>query len=243
MKTLKVFCTPILALSMIGSADAVPVDIGFVVDQSGSMGGEFNWIPSVLGDINTALQSAPKVTSTRYGIAGYERTAGTQSSQNTYVDMTSDINSVSTSANKTDLYGGLERGHDAAKWAMTGFSWDPDSVKVMILISDEEGDQGSTISEAQLGQDLDDDDFLLNVITFQDYFNDWDDAVFDINDASYSGLFDLGFLRTNPTEFTDEFVEAKVGEIDEEVSVPEPSVLGLMGLGLFGLGLARRRKK
>lgn len=243
MKTSKILGAPILAFSMIGSANAVPVDIGFVVDQSGSMSGEFDWIPSVMGQIDTALQSASKVTATRYALAGYEEYAGDQDASNAYVDMTSDIDAVSSAANNVNEYGGLERGHDAAKWAMTGFSWDPASVKVMILISDEEGDQGSTISEAQLGQDLDDDDFLLNVITFQDYFNDWDDAVFDINDASYSGLFDLGFLRANPTDFTDEFVEAKVGEIDEEVSVPEPSVLGLMGLGLFGLGLARRRKK
>ena len=243
MKTSKILGAPILAFSMIGSANAVPVDIGFVVDQSVSMGGEFDWIPGVIGDIDAALQSTSKVTSARYGLAGYEEFAGDLDARNTYVDMTSDVSVVSTAADKTDLYGGLERGHDAAEWAMTGFSWDPASVKVMILISDEEGDQGSTISEAQLGQDLDDDDFLLNVITFQEYFSDWDDAVFDINDASYSGLFDLGFLRANPTDFTDEFVEAKVGEIDEEVSVPEPSVLGLMGLGLFGLGLARRRKK
>lgn len=243
MKTSKIIGAPILALSMIGSANAVPVDIGFVVDQSGSMSGEFAWIPNVIGDIDTALQSESKVTATRYGIAGYEEFAGDQDTRNTYVDMTPDINAVSNAAETTNLYGGLERGYDAAKWATTGFNWDPSSVKVMILITDEEGDQGSAISETQLGQDLDDGNFLLNVITFENYFNDWDEAVFDINDDAYSGLFDLGFLRNNPTDFTDDFVEAKVGEIDEEVSVPEPSVLALMGLGLFGLGLTRRRKK
>lgn len=241
MRTLKILGAPILALSMIGSANAVPVDIGFVVDQSGSMSGEFTWIPNVIGQIDTALQSSTKVTSTRYGIAGYERTAGTQDSQNTYVDMTSDVSAVSTAATNTGLYGGLEKGYDAAKWSMTGFSWDPSSVKVMILITDEAGDQGSDISEADLGQDLDDGNFLLNVITFERYFEQWDDAVFDIN-APYEGLFDLGFLRNNPTDFTEEFVRAKVGEIEDEVSVPEPSVLALMGLGLFGLGLTRKKK-
>lgn len=252
----------LLSTGLSFNAHAVPVDIGFVVDQSLSMDTEFDWIPSVITSIDTALQSEAIVTSTRYGLAGYMEGAGNEYSgtktgtydelhELAFVDLTATAATVSTAATAAggDLRGITERGYHAADWARSGFNWDANAVKVVILLTDEAGDQGSTIQDVGLGSDeanlgklLDDGGFLLNVITQTSHWDEWDDAVYDQN-SSYQGLFDLNYLRNNPTEFTQQFVEAKVGEIKQTQDVPEPTTLALMGLGLAGMGFARKRKQ
>jgi len=252
----------VLSLGLTHNASAVPVDIAFIVDQSGSMGTEFGWLPTVMGDINTAIAGEPLVTSVRYGLAGYMAGAGDEWTSSppapnvpeyvglAFVDMTSNIATVSSAATAAagDLRAYIERGYHAANWARTGFSWDTaaDAVKVMILLTDESADQGSTIpdagqgsDEANLGYLLDQDGFLLNVVVGTNLYSQWDQAVFDQNSA-YQGLFDINYLRTDPAGFTADFVAAKIGEI---AGIPEPGTMLLMGAGLLGLAGMRRSKK
>lgn len=259
MKRLKlVLAASALGLGMAHNASAVPVDIAFVVDQSLSMGGEFNFIPGAITAIDTALQSEAIVTSTRYGLAGYMEGAGNEftsppsgGNNAEYVglafeDLTANVVTVSDAATAAggDLRAFTERGYHAADWSRTGFSWDANAVKVMILLTDEAADQGSVIpdagqgsDEANLGKLLSDDDFLLNVITPTSFWGQWDDAVF--TKGSYQGLFDLNFLRDEPAAFTQQFVSAKVGEITGQV--PNAPTLALLSLGLLGLRMVGRR--
>ena len=251
----------LLGFAVHQNANAVPVDIAFIVDQSLSMPGEFVWIPNVITQIDAALQTQSSITSTRYGFAGFMVNAGNEGMcassgpgdelcDLAYVDMTSNITDIENAAiaARGDLRRNTERGYHAADWSRENFSWADDAVKIMILIMDERGDQGSTIpdvgpgnKEQDLGQLLDDGDFLLNVITQTSNWRDWDEAVFDINDPGYQGLFDLAFLRDNPIDFTQQFVDAKVEEI---VSViPVPAAVWLFGTALIGLiGFGKRGK-
>lgn len=250
----------LLGFAVNQSATAAPVDIAFIVDQSLSMPAEYTWIPNVINQIDVALQAETAVTSTRYGFAGYMEGAGNEggcvsSGANdelcglAYVDMTANIADIVNAANAAagDLRRSTERGFHAADWSRTGFSWDDAAAKIMILITDENGDQGSTIpdvgpgtKEQDLGQLLDDGGFLLNVITQESRWNQWDEAVFDINDPGYQGLFDLTFLRNNPDEFTELFVDAKVQEIVTSV-VPVPAAFYLFATGLVALFGLRKR--
>jgi hypothetical protein len=268
-RTISIVSAAVLGAAMSINASAVPVDIAFVVDQSGSMSAEFNWIPTVMTEIDTALGGYSQVTSTRYGVAGYERLTGTQNARNAYNDLTSDISAVSGEVSSSSLYGAVEKGYDAANWARTGFSWDNNAVKIMILLTDEAADQGSVIpdvgqgsDEANLGKILDDENFLLNVVTGTRYYSQWDEAVFDQN-TTYKGLFDINTLRTNATQFTNDFVNAKVAEIVSQIpvtppapqdpttpappppvsTVSEPGTVFLFGLGLTGLGFFRSRQQ
>lgn len=235
---------------------AVPVDIAFIVDQSGSMSGEFSWIPNVIGDIDTALQSESAITSTRYGIVGYMENPKTRANGTAlaYQDLTPNVATIQNEANTaaSNLFCCRESGFEAAYWSQTGFDWAAEAVKIMILLTDEAADQSSDIGtvpngvtrEQHLGNTLDDAGFLLNVITRTNLYSQWDEAVFDINDPNYTGLFDIGALRNDAAGFTQNFVNAKVQEIVGEIDptpVPEPGTIVLLSIGLAGIWYSRRR--
>lgn len=63
--------------------------------------------------------------------------------------------------------------------------------------------------------------------------------------ATGGAAWDLNLLRAGgltATSFTNAFVAIKVKEIQQQQEVAEPGTLALLGLGLLGLGISRRRR-
>ena len=219
-------------------------DIAFMVDQTGSMNEEFNWIGDSLDELGTAVGNAG--ITARYGIAGYESSAGYDYVGNVWKDLPStqqEIVDIASAITSADTYGITENSFNAAMWAVNNFSWSGgDYAKILILITDEDVDDYLQATETALGQLMAQNSVLLNVITYQSFFHQWDEAVFTNGD--YAGLFDLSYLESDPDGFTADFVAAKTAEIQEfdpPSTVPEPSTFLILGLGLVGLVGLRKR--
>ncbi len=244
----------LLSLPVVSFATSF-ADLVFVVDQSGSMYNEFKWISDSLTEIDSTIRD--KGITANYGIAGFEYTTGSQSTQygdrNAWADLPSDISDIISEAEwaANNLYGYAERGYHAVDWATDNFAWTGgDYAKVMIMITDEDADYGDTYSyggltgQSALNQKMEDEDILLNVITYSYLNSVWDEAAFSKD--NYIGLFDLDYLKNDPINFTDDFTYAKINEIMEHepaAPVPEPGTLLLFGTGLIFISGCRRKLK
>jgi hypothetical protein len=236
--SLKSFAASMLILTSPQVMSATVADVAFVVDQSGSMEGEFSWLSSSIETINQGISDAG--ITARYAVAGYEREFS--GDRNIYQNFTSDIGAITNATNNVETYGGQENSYNAAVSATTGFSWNESAAKVVILITDEISPQrGDDYSETEVGNIMTDGNFLLNVIAPDQYQDRWDEAAYST--PGYLGFFDLDLLRDDPEAFTAQFTQAKVQEIINTPSpVPLPAAVWLFGAGLLGL-IGFQRKK
>ncbi len=223
-------------------------DVAFVVDQSGSMAGEFSWINNSLNTVASEMANAG--ITANFGVAGYETTVGSDYSVNAWQDLTSDISAVTGEVSSVSTYGGTEYAYSAIQWGADNFSWSADNnyAKVMILITDEDPDDKSWFSysgltgEAAAAKLVSDENIMLNVITLSSFYSYYDDGVAYTTTDGFTGLWDLNYLRNNAADFTNDFVAGKIREIqDVNPSVPEPSSMLFLGSCLIGLAALRKK--
>ncbi len=69
------------------------------------------------------------------------------------------------------------------------------------------------------------------------------DIGFVVNDTSILGDFTQGGFETLTKNTADQGAQNWALWTKSSVAVPEPSTLALLGIGLFGIGISRRRKK
>jgi len=160
-----------IVLFVSGIAGAGTADIMFVVDESGSMGGEHAWIGSMVTSLDAALVAAG-VTGNQYALVGYgssdSHSPANQVAHTHLVggDDWGTAAEMTTAAGTLVANGGLEDGYQAMDFGLNAanYAWRAGAVSNIILITDEDRDVQSGYTQSY--QDMLDDlgGTLLNVV-------------------------------------------------------------------------------
>jgi len=173
MKRLITIFTIVLFVSGIASA-ATTADIIFVVDESGSMGGDHVWLTGMVTTLDTNLQTAG-VTNNRYALVGY----GTSTAGHAVGGHIHDLDGTAGAplldwGTATDLqnnaglvtFGATEDGWEAIDYALNNLTVRTTAGLNVILVTDEDRDNygSNSLTYAGVLGSLNNADAILNVV-------------------------------------------------------------------------------
>ncbi|MFN0134278.1 MAG: PEP-CTERM sorting domain-containing protein [Phycisphaerales bacterium] len=163
----------LMAAAMVAaSAQAASIaDIVFVVDESGSMGGEHAWIAGMIASLNAGLAS--KGVSAQYGLVGFGGGgAGNAGRQiNVGGGQFGTAAQFATAAGSLVTTGSTEDGYAGVNFGM-GYTFRPGAAQNFILITDEDRDiVNAAVTFASLSAALNARNALLNVVVDADLNN------------------------------------------------------------------------
>jgi hypothetical protein len=157
----------ILGLAAPGVQAATTADIIFIVDESGSMGGEHTWLGGMVSSLDTALGVAG-VTGNRYGLVGYGGHVGGAGNNGHQHSVGGGAfgtaGQLATAAGLLVTSGGTEDGYAAMSFALGNYTFRNDASIQFILVTDEDRDVTTATTKAQMFAALQAKGVLLNAV-------------------------------------------------------------------------------
>lgn len=264
----KLAASAALALSAFGlstPAQAVILtDVIMIVDESGSMGNVQTNLRNNIGLFANILSAGG--VDAQFGLVGYGNNAA---KPRMLTDLTSAA-SFATAALGLQVNGFSEPAYTASAFALNAldgqsslFSFRSNAVKNIIIFTDEPSN-GDSVSNGAVGGSAVSfsivDGLLTNNKALYNAVLRWSDTIASIGGLATGhggSVFDLASLNTTDQTvvqaFVKTFADAKLKETIDfctanpndpacQNNVPEPGVLALLGLGVLGVGVARRRR-
>lgn len=239
-------------------------DVIMIVDESGSMGGVQANLRNNIGLFASILAGGG--VNANFGLVGY---GNSSVAPRMLTDLTSAAN-FATAAQGLQVNGGTEPAFTASAFALNAldgqsslFSFRSNAVKNLIIFTDEPSN-GDTIARGAVGGSAVTFGIVDSLLTANNaLYNAVLSGSSTINSigglaTAHSGsVFNLNSLNTNDVSVVQAFVTAFANAKLQETltfcqlnpndpacqnQVPEPGILALLGLGVLGVGVARRRR-
>jgi hypothetical protein len=164
-------------------------NVVFIVDESGSMGGDQAFLANtVIGGLDAGLAAAG-VTSRSYGVVGYgasnplPRALGAAPALENAANTQTNLNNLVTS-------GGFEDGWQAIDFALGAFNYDAGAAINFILVTDEDRDNGdNSLTFASVLQSMTSRNILLNAVVSSSFTSD-DGAALGIDSTGEAYIAD-----------------------------------------------------
>ena len=207
MKKFKIASTVVagaMFLSVAGNALALntKADVIFVMDESGSMSGEQEWLIGMATNLESSLNAAG-VTSTRFGVVGFGTSGhGTPIYQEAHQHTFNGSEWGTASAIGSNMSpsftasGGYEDGWQAIDYALNNYSIRSDAALNIVLITDENRDgdisssPGYNLDYSDVLAELTSRNALLNAVVLADLFDGNGDSALGVDSAKDSYLAD-----------------------------------------------------